>query len=198
MLPNRELLISPANPNHKRLEYVVLDYLQERGYSVTSSTYHDVMPKDVKTRLSRVFTFTSLYVRGRADRLAIHNTKDIVFEWEAKTHANSKYSDLTIEVLPLLHHFIKSWLNVRCLYVISVNGKEGGFWVDALPPIREIRIPNSLNWEPLHGQLLEAINFVFHNPKIINPSPSNGSGDPFVVIDKTEVENMPHWKTLIP
>lgn len=198
MLQDQGLRITPDNINHKNLEKIATDYLISRNYATTSVTYHDVMPLDIQRRLSRLFTFTSLYIRGRADRLAIHNNKPIVFEWDVKTNINSRYEDLTIEIYPLIHHIIKSWVNVRCLYICSINGKEGGFWVDELPVIREIRIPENNNWKQLVPQLTNITNWIFPNTKLINPSPSRGSGDPFAIIDKTEVSKFTDWRLLIP
>lgn len=202
MFAGNALRITPDNTTgHKSLEDLVNDYLKLHGYITASATYHDVMPVEVRNRLMRIFTPTSLYIRGRADRIAVHTRSDNVFEWEAKTHVSNKYNDLTIELLPLAHHLRKSeWpFLVKCLYIFSVNGREGGFWTDNLPKIREIWIPRMQrnNDEQFREWMFDMANKYFPDVKVIDNTYVGGSGDPFVIIDKSTIASLPDWRNLI-
>ena len=138
---------------HKNLEDDVTDYLLDKGFIVHQSTYHEVMPRVLARILSLRFSLTALYLRGRADRIAIHRELPIEFEWEAKTHARKDKRDLTIEALPLVHHMAKSRLGVDCLYAARVHGKDVGFWVSNLPEIKCVFLPLRKEYEPIRGRL---------------------------------------------
>jgi hypothetical protein len=195
-LLNQELTISPDNVNHKNLEERVIEYLNKNSYVTCSATYHEVMPVNIKNILTQRFSFTSLYLRGRADRIAIHTDKEIEFEWECKTHLNSQYEDLTIEIIPLLHHILKKRMGVRCMYIFEINGFEGGFWVDELPPFRCAWIPPREVYKFIREQLKAIIKKLYPDLRVVE-SPVRGSGDPFFIIDKLEVKKCKDWRMLI-
>jgi len=85
--------ITPENQAHEKLEQDAKDFLSELGFLTDEATYHTVMNLEVKDRLSRIYTPTSLYLRGRADRIAVHKSLPLVFEWEAKTHESRNLHD---------------------------------------------------------------------------------------------------------
>ena len=155
------------------------------------------MKKEIKDLLSRRFTMTSLYIRGRADRIAVHKTLPIVFEWEVKTHANPKYDDLTMELLPLAHHISKLHLGVDCLYIVNVNQKyEGCFWVSNLPKIRSVFSPGRKEYESLEPIFDDIIHLYFPGKEIMRWG-GGGSKDPFIIIDKSEMQILPDWRESI-
>jgi len=174
----------------------VNEYLEGLGYLTGSFAYHDVMPLPIKNRLQYLFTFTSLYIRGRADRVAVHKSSNDVFEYEVKTH-NKKGNDLLIELLPFLHHLNKSRLGVRCLYIFNVQNQQGGFWIDKYPPIRIVMIPSNDHWHDLQNELYKMSVGILPDIKIVKVGEVNGSGDPFLIIDKVEIAKLPHWKEII-
>lgn len=204
-------MITPDYKPHKKLESDVRDFLKSHNFLFYEATYHAVADKEVKDLLATRFTPTALYLRGRADRIAIHKTKPIEFEFECKTHENTRFHDCTIEMLPLIHHLSKSKLGVKCLYtyrddiprVYQISEKEYGrtsipiecgFWVDQLPVVREIRIPprktNDIDWfEQLAKNWFPGI--------AINYKDVGGTGDPFLIIDQPIIETYPHWQILI-
>lgn len=155
-----------------------------------------MFPKSVTEILSRRWSMTALYLRGRADRIAIHKTKPIEFEWEAKTHHNPRYSDLTIEFLPLVHHISKVKLGVKCLYVFNINGVDGGFWAHDLPQIRQIHFPPRVEYNLTRKFIMPLMKSYFPNASIYE-SVVNGSNDPFVIFDKSVIGKSRHWKELI-
>ena len=181
---------------HSDLETDVTEFLEGLGFAVHQSTYHSIMPKELVRIIQNRFTPTCLYVRGRADRLAIHKVEPIDFEWEAKTHANPKYGDLTIELQPLLHHISKSRLGVQCLYVFRVNNKDGGFWVNNIPPMRCAWFPPRVEYNASKDLWMKATKELFPGLKIVE-TPVNGSGDPFVIINQSDISNIQDWRELI-
>lgn len=181
---------------HTNLESRVKSYLDESGYHVYESTYHSVLPDVLKRLLSRRFSMTALYLRGRADRIAMHKIIPVEFEWEAKTHASQQYNDLTIELLPLVHHISKSALGVRCLYVFDVNGNEGGFWAHELPTVRQIHLPPRQEYKNILWNFENMADKYFRGVPVYR-SGSGGSGDPFVIFDKSEIQALRHWQDLI-
>ena len=184
--------ITPDFVPHKRLEQTATDYMQERGYVVTEQTYHKSLPKNVIEMLTRSHEISSLYIRARADRLAVSDPQR--FEFEVKTHSNPRYSDLTLEVLPLMVHMAKIDF-IDCLYVCLVNKCEFGFWVSDLPPVRCIFVPNiSKNSfiAPLVKTFAQKLGI-----GVLNKS-SAGSGDPFMIIDASIIQSLPNWRDLVP
>lgn len=182
---------------HATLEQRVCNYLVSKNYIVDEATYHNVMSEDTVKFLRYRFTPTALYIRTRADRIACHRSGLIDFEWEAKTHdLSNKYRDLTIEVLPLMHHINKIKLGVKCLYVFDVKGINGGFWVDHLPPIKFAAIPPRREYESMKQMFTDSITQFFPGVHI-SYNNVGGSGDPFVIFDYSVISKLPHWKTLI-
>jgi hypothetical protein len=181
---------------HEILEDDVNSYLRSKGYYIHQSTYHAIMPPDLAGLLAGRFSLTSLYFRGRADRIAVHQDLPIEFEWEAKTHHNRKYNDLTIEAYPLIHHISKSKLGVDCLYAARVNGRDTGFWVSEMPEIRCVFLPDRGEYRPIKGELIGYFQDYFPNKEIIQRG-VNGSGDPFVIVDEMKLEELVDWRLLI-
>lgn len=190
--------VEPSHEPHRNLEGKVNDWLTNHDYLTSSSTYHEVMPEEVKERLKSIYTPTSLYLRTIADRIAVHQNLPFDFEWECKTHMSEKYHDLTLEALPLAHHILKSKLDVRILYVWSIPSVslEGGFWVSDMPKIREFHIPDrwgkrTKNW------FKNKIGSVFGNVRPKEIPHKKGSGDPYIIIDNSEIRKCRDWKKLI-
>lgn len=124
-------MIRPDLWSHFALESEVMAYLAFRGFVMDDATYHSKMRRIMPIVQSR-FTAQSLYLRGRADRWAVHRTHPVEFEFDIKTHASRSRRDCTIEALPLLHHIAQAPLGVRCLYCFRHDhtGVECGFWTD--------------------------------------------------------------------
>ena len=186
---------SVDDPNHAALEARVETYLQDKGFSVWQMTYHECLPKELATTLSRQFDETSLYLRGRADRVAIGH--DVSFEYECKTTSTGDYKNIAVEVLPLLHHLLQTRLGVRCLYAHwnTITGREVGFWVKDRPPVELAWFPPNGRWGDatwLRHACLELLPEA--RPKT---APVKGSGDPFVLIAADTAEMLPHWKMQI-
>lgn len=192
--------ITPDFAPHLDLEQSVTDYLQSLGFLCSSLTYHDSLPETIVCLLKSRYSPTSLYLRGRADRIAIHTKLPIEFEYELKTHASKIQNDLTLEALPLIHHISKGKLGVKCLYIYRNPSKwiERGFWVHDLPTIDSFYIPN--RWNPIQTSWYESIVTVSlypRNIKIIKGVYVGGSGDPFFVIKEIEVAKLHPWQNLI-
>jgi hypothetical protein len=116
--------------NHDRLEADVKDFLTNEGFLTASATYHDVYDEPMVEILQTRYSPTALYIRGRADRVAVHSGLPIEFEYECKTNSG-KHRNMAVEALPWLHHLSKVSLGVRCLYVYrdTVASMDRGVWI---------------------------------------------------------------------
>jgi hypothetical protein len=180
---------SVNDPNHSRLEADVKHHLSECGFLVDDATYHNNMDPAVVRRLQYMDNPTSLYCRGRADRIAIHTRHPVCFEWECKTKSEYRHDkpDAFIEALPVAHHILKARLGVRILYVYRDDYMplEVGIWADDLMgTISEVRItPRARAIAGLSGYL----RGVFGD-KCRDTHGRGGSGDAYCVIERRNLE----------
>lgn len=168
------------------------------GFLTDDMTYHSKMSSNIQNILSRNYCPTSLYIRTRADRIAAHSRYPLIFQWEAKTHTSRKYHDWTLEVFPLMVHKINAeTFGIRCLYVYfnPLINQEAAFWSNNIPPLRCIMIPGrQTNNTDL---FIQCCNRCFPKTEIIEGFSTNGSGDPFAIIDKSTVDFLPTGIDLI-
>lgn len=199
MLQEPVLRPSVNNPNHQKLEREVKDYLTALGFLTHEATYHATMDKGLRTIISRRFTPTALYLRARADRMAIHPSKETEFEFECKTHDTKDRHDMLVEMLPIILHRRKSELGIRCLYCYRdiYNGYDKGFWIDEMPPIRFIGIPKANTTNHLWDWFAELAALHFPGVTAAHTRHRRGSGDPYIIVDESEIQKLSHWCDLI-
>jgi hypothetical protein len=193
-LPGQPL--APLHPQHDAFETEVTQWLTAMGFLCHSATYHTMMPPAMANLLRRRSSMTALHLRGRADRIAIHQTLPVEFEYECKTHDSQQYQDLTIELTALCFHLMKARLGVKCLYIYRHNGREKGFWADEMPTPRVVHIPARYDAATTLQFKGMAENY-FPNVPIRLGGKTNGSGDPFVIIDYSVVAQMANWRELV-
>lgn len=184
---------------HNQFEQGVKDWLAGLGYRIFQTTYHETLPDDVQAFLRNRHTPTALHLRQRADRMALHPQLDIDFEFDVKTTTNSRYKNISLEMLPLAQHVMDARIfGVRCLYIHRdpFQDREIGFWAHDLPAIDWIGIPDRWTGETFRFYL-NVSQHNFPNVPIRPTSWNGGSGTPYVIINEGTVEQIPHWKTLI-
>lgn len=183
---------------HNQFEQKIADWLDGQGFSTFQVPYHEYMDEMTSRVLASRWSPTALYLRGRADRVAIHRSLPVEFEWEAKTHENAKYQDITLEVLPLIYHRIKAEMGVKCLYVCLDRHlqRQNGFWVHELPFIRTVYLP-SRNRDISLTEYYKAIIESHFPSRLKETGPTGGSGDPYAVISAQVARNLPHWQSLV-
>ena len=194
----REQRISPDDLHHDALETSVKAFLEERTYLVPQAiTYHASLEPTVATILKTRYSSTALYLRTRADRLAIHPTLNIDFEFECKTCQS--YPDLAFEALPFVHHLLNSELGVRCLYALKnlATKRDYGFWATwaIVNDLRELRMPSGFKMDS--PEVFTAFCKTRLPNVPIKEGASAGSRDPFFVIDRRTVIDYPNWTNLI-
>mgnify|MGYP001580142151 CR=1 FL=1 len=187
-------MISVHHPPHRVLEADITVYLVEAGYAVESATFHDTYAPDVASLLKRRDSPTALYLRARADRVAVHRQHPVEFEWEAKTHQSATRRDLCLELLPLLLHRLHARCDVACLYCCRIAGRDVGCWADRIP-IDTVMLPatvgprvtwfRGLTWRFLPDACLVELPTVA------------GSGDPFVIVPEAIWMTWADWRVLI-
>ena len=192
--------------NHDELEAKVCKYITDQKGLIFEKTYHDGhLSKDklenerLKTRISFLFTPTSLFQRAHADRWALM-PNDFMFYFECKTTRGNR-PDLKIEAMPLADHMRHAERGVMCLYAcVLSNKKEIGFWCDDVPPISQLWIPpqktkHLLDWYCHH--LPKYFPMIAPNEVHVLPWGTLGSNDPFIVINLDEAIKRPSWQVLI-
>ena len=189
-------MVHPNDPGHAALLADVQCYLDELGFMLESCAYHDVMSKAAVDRLKTIDNLNSQIVRTRSDRIAIHRTLPLVFWIEAKTSAGQNFG---IEAVPLATHIChaKPPASALTLYVCRHLRDDGridrGFWCDQLPPLKVLFVPpRGLGYE---GYIRNYIDVP--NSDVVRSLRTNGSDDPFVLIERTEFTNLRPWPELI-
>lgn len=188
----------PIRAFHDKLEESLHQQFQKLGFETFQLPYHETLSSDMVDILKNRWSPTALYIRGRADRLAIHKELPIEFEWEVKTHESRQHHDITLEALPLLHHIQKSVLGVECLYIHYNRHTErySAFWVNNIPPVR-VYLP--LRW-PQESEIHQFYKQILADGFRTNPielTKVKGSGDPFIVIPQMWADDLPAWEELI-
>lgn len=187
---------------HDRFYEDVRKYLKSVGYKTPASTYHDVMEDDEQELIRKSFDRTSLYVRFRADNLALPDGKwGFPFEWDAKTNINKKWGNMALEAVPLaMHKDLYNGWGVRCLYAYHdiVRDIDAGFWVGAIPPIMRAEIP-TMRWTQDEIDWFQAVIRKHLSPPEIRlvDYTDGGSGTPYVLIAESHVRRLPDWRVLI-
>lgn len=169
----------------------ITTYLEELNFLVDEATYHEVMKEETRERLRVLYTPTSLYIRGRADRIAVHKVVRLCIMWEAKTN-NGNYRNMAMEALPIVNH-LKT--GVRCLYLYwdVVDGFEGGFWVNELPPIDRILLPN--RWDAGMVKYFGAeFDRWLPGVPVVPTGRNSGSGTPFIIIKRADRDVLFDWR----
>ena len=168
-----------------------------------SIAYHEVWSEATRALLASRFDFTSLYLRSRADRIAIHRSAHLTFEWECKCMPNtSERRNLAVEALPLITHFLlNTHFGVNCLYVCKDSAGvygERGFWTEVgyLPKIEVIHIPR--RWKLNRRNGFRAI-FKEELPGISvrDVDHRSGSGDPYALISEATFASLLDWRDLV-
>lgn len=135
------------NADHRKLITDALEYLGARQYYTSDeSTYHEILPEEQQRLLQKDYDPTAMYVRSRADRLAVHPVPGRTTYFDAKS---SRYDGPTpyafIELVPLMFHEIAAKHGVRCLYIFRrYTGStfiDYGWWSGLLPRIIDIKFP---------------------------------------------------------
>jgi hypothetical protein len=175
-------MVRPDDPHHAQLEGDVIAHATACGYHVGSATYHTVMPEPVRDALSRCWDVAALYIRGRADRVAVRDQRCILFE--AKTNSGP-WPRAAIEALPL-SFYVR--LGVPCLYVYRdvTRGFELAFWTTNLPIIDVIFLPH--RFSQLDQVYRQEFARVWPGIEIQALPGCNGSRDPYVAIRRESLE----------
>lgn len=184
---------SVDDPNHAFLEKEVSSFLFERNYLMHEGTYHATMPAEMVKALIATSTPTALYLRSRADRVAVHPNGS-TFEWEAKTvQKRTGGSNFAIEALPLAHHYFKSLLGAKIMYCCWDPRVDlhVGFWSSSLPTIIAIHLPQK------YAGLRQYLVHAFPDIQIIDRDNTRGSNDPYVLIGRSAMEAQQDWRDLI-
>lgn len=185
-------MVNPNDRHHAKLEKDVVDHAQAHGWCVGSATYHEAMPEPVKVALSRCWDPAALYVRGRADRVAVKDQRCILFE--AKTNSG-RHVRAAIEAGPLCHYHR---LGIACLYVYRdvKDGYESAFWTTNMPEPDAILIPAAWSW-PMRQYFRKQLRSTWPDQDVSLIPPTNGSNDPFVCFSRDQLnEKAVQWRNV--
>lgn len=182
------------DPRHAQLMADIGDCLESCDFDTHEMTYHAILPPATVQRLRRLDTNTALYVRNRADRFALHRRLPICFEFDGKTrNPRTPYENCAVDAVQLAHHVLKAQLGVLVLYCYRDVALEldVGFWCHALPPLSCVMMTDrGLSIAGLDGYL----HGVYHDVPFAYTPSTNGSGMPFVLIERAVVAELPSWR----
>jgi len=171
--------IDPNDPHHLALERDIITFAESHDWVIGSATYHSVMPQPVQLALQRCWDPAALYVRARADRVAVKENDCRLFE--AKTNSG-QWNRAAIEANPICHYIR---LGIPCLYIYRdyKDGFEAAFWTTAMPCIDVVFLPD--RWDAaLRRYFRGQFRDVWPDVEIQSLSSVNGSCDPYVVISR--------------
>jgi hypothetical protein len=183
--------------SHQDLQMEVTKFLIANNFIIYDNTYGTNASESIKQSISRRFSATALKIRTMADLFVIHKIHNSEFFLEIKTHESKQYNDLCIELFPLLCHLRDCDLDIKTLYVFKVSGVRGGFWVKDLPKIRQIFFPQRIEYSEINFMLKEMVIQLLQGVPIIDKQQTNGSGDPFCIIDNLEIRKCLSWDKMI-
>ena len=188
---------SQRNQTHEAFEGEVASWIASRGFLIAEATYHAVMPLKVADVVRRRETATARYLRHRADRIAVHPTLPIEFEWEAKTHGSAAGHNMAIDAEQWVQFAMHASLGVRCLlcYQDASADLDRGFWFHNLPPVNRVLLPD--RWQgDIRLQMKQAIiRWIGVEPT--DCGPIGGSNDPLIIVDEAVIRALPDWRALI-
>lgn len=178
------------DPNHTKFEAEVNAWFKSEGFQVSELTYHRHMETSVKNLLATIYDPTALYIRTRADRVAMRGRH--CFEYEVKTRFRADPCDFLIEFFPFwVHYTLWSTFGINCLYVCRLNGVEKGFWADDPTIIETVMIPSK--WSGYNGGYFESL-MAEHKLKHVGCYSTRGSDDPFIIIPRDRFGSFHDWK----
>jgi len=174
-------MADPNDPRHLALEREIIAFAELHGWIIGSATYHTVMAAPVVMALQQCWDPAALYVRGRADRVAVKENHCRL--WEAKTNPG-RWLRGAFEANPICHYIR---LGVPCLYIYrdyrNGNGFEAAFWTTAMPQIDVVFLPD--RWDAaLRRYFRQQFRAIWPDVDIQSWSGVNGSCDPYVLISR--------------
>ncbi len=192
--------VGHLNHHHEDLQGRVVAFARAAGWSPVAMTYHNVQNGDVLRFASDP---TGLYVRTIPDLVLSNGSEALMVE--VKTHASTRYSDATIELVPLVTS-ITLWriMGVRTLYVYEDPnaGISAAWWAHEVfgrLPVRAIYVGTQRpEWDRLDGQisLWQLSGVIPQGVPVVRIQPK-GSGDPFVVIPEATLRTLPPWEEVL-
>lgn len=186
-------MVNPNDPHHAALEAEIIAHAIDHQWVIGEATYHSVMPDPVRRALQRCWDPAALYVRGRADRVAVRGQQCVLFE--SKTNSG-KHLRASIEALPV-SHYVR--IGVPCLYVYRdiKDAFESAFWTTAMPRIDVVFIP--ADWsDPMKRYFRREFHITWPEADIQDLAWSvNGSNDPFMLISRDALaEAFVDWRAV--
>lgn len=190
--------------SHSKLHRDVIRYCHTAGFITESLTYHDNGRYDFVQALRMCDSPTAMAIRTREDGVAVHASGKRAFRFDCKTN-DGKHPNMSLELFPLYLHMM-DFLNYEdeFLYIYRDDAEkvEGGFWMSNLPLIDRIIVPASWagTWiEHIARDFIRVATLSYGQDEIDLCVSNNvaGSGDPFVVVLRDELDRLFDWMELI-
>jgi len=192
--------LEDLNRHHEDLRRRVRAFAKSLGWSPVEITYHNAANGEV---LRSASDLTGLYVRTIPDIVLSNGEETLLVE--VKTHVSTRYSDATIELLPLVTaRTLWEFVGVRTIYVYEDPnaGISAAWWahdVFGTLPVKAVYVSTQKpGWERLDGQIaLWRFSGVIPEGVPVVKTQPKGSGDPFVVIPEAAVRGLPPWEEVL-
>lgn len=184
---------------HDEFEQEVVGYLRGSGWIVPPSiTYHDVFEPHVARALSARFDPTSLSIRGQADRVAFLLGAEQSVRVEIKT-VGRQHENLAVELFAFVEHVARACMGGQCVYAVRhASGREYGFRVDVdvADAVDAVLVPYRWTDAEMASLIQRTSSWLRPNVRYVRtPSPTQGSGDPFVLIPGDRLAEFRHWQS---
>lgn len=189
---------------HARLESDVIEFLTARDFLTASATYHEVFEDGIAEMLKWRQSAAAVFVRHRADRIAVHKSLPLEFEWDAKCsyHANDSFwkrGMIFLDLVPYAYARNLLELGISTLYCCRErkSGLDVGFWSHEVQDglIDTINIPPRwLGPERDYYEYLVRTMFPSCEPASFR---TGGSNDPYIKLVMPEELPERDWREVI-
>lgn len=172
--------------SHEELQQYVTSYLQEKGWKVVKTGYHDYLSEADTKYIAKNYSPSSLHYRTQPDLFCCNANE--AFYADLKTN-NGPHQNMAIELLPLLVSASKDKLfNTTTYYIFLDNGKNRKK-VEGIRIITATELLNSVGILFIDARMEKIINL---HPELNNVNKkSYNKGDSFAIIPFDKVNKFP-------
>lgn len=186
---------SVHNTLHERLIRDVDNHLTSKRYQITSIEYHK---NESAKGLQELDLLAAHVIRTRADRIAYRKNPESLIRFDAKTCSWPTGKQFAIEYIPYLSACIEA-IEFNLNHIFACRRRDGGeFGVlagrSALHLFDKILVPEWRRGNDWIKWAKKSRDRWKLRCSVDYANCSGGSGDVLVTLN---VENQPHWKTLI-
>lgn len=171
---------------HLMVENLVADFFRKEGYCVVDIAYHHNIESKDYYALSRCYDLTALSYRTMADFICVKKQESFYLEIKVGVSPHKCF----IEAYPLALHRNNAMFGVKCYYIYAGVITKGKM---VFCPVEDIKAGELVLTNRAKG-MEDILKESFPEAKVVYREARKGtSGDPFIQVDKSEIEK---WKPI--